>query len=226
MDLSPIGEPVRRTAKGWWRIRDDGAHLKAFASRRGPKMKMLLQTAKPILQDLASTLLFVLLYALTRDLAISIGAAVAIGVGQIAWAKLGGRRIYPMQWMSLALVVVLGGATMLTHDPRFVMVKPTVIYAAIGVVMLQRGWQIRYLPARAAAHVEPATVIAWGYVWAALMFAIAAGNLVLALTVPVAVWAWCVAVLFNALKVGLFAVQYTAIRLRARRRLQAQPVAA
>ena len=48
--------------------------------------------------------------------------------------------------MSLGLVVVLGGATMLTQNPRFMMVKPTIIHLAVAAVMLRPGWMIRYLP--------------------------------------------------------------------------------
>ena len=36
--------------------------------------------------------------------------------------------------MSLGLVVVFGGASLVTHDPRFIMLKPTLIYAVIGGV--------------------------------------------------------------------------------------------
>ena len=189
-------------------------------------MKILFQTAKPILLDLSSTLFFLGLYSLTHDLVLSIGVGMGLGIGQILLAMILRRRIWPMQWMSLALVLVMGGASLLTHDPRFVMVKPTVIYALIGSTMLQHGWQIRYLPSAAAGHVEPRLLIAWGYVWAALMFAIAIGNLAIALTQPLAVWAWCAAVLYTGLKLALFAVEYLMIRGHARRRLMAQPAAA
>jgi intracellular septation protein len=39
-----------------------------------------------------------------------------------------------MQWMSLFLVVSFGGITLLTNDPRFVMIKPSLIYKVVGVV--------------------------------------------------------------------------------------------
>lgn len=189
-------------------------------------MKILFQTAKPILIDLMSTLFFALLYSLTHDVVLAIAAAVGLGIGQILLALALRRRIWPMQWMSLVLVLVLGGATLLTNDPRFVMVKPTVIYAVIGAVMLQRGWQLRYVPAQAATRVELGVLIAWGYVWAGLMFVIAIANLAIALSMPLAVWAWCAAVLFPGLKIGLFALEYAVIRGQARRRLSAQPAAA
>ena len=35
---------------------------------------------------------------------------------------------------------------LLTDDPRFVMLKPTLIYCIVGTVMLKPGWMTRYLP--------------------------------------------------------------------------------
>ena len=37
-----------------------------------------------------------------------------------------------MQWLSVGLSCVSGTATMLTSDPRFVMLKPSVIYCIVG----------------------------------------------------------------------------------------------
>ena len=67
--------------------------------------------------------------------------------GQVVLLKLRGRPVDAMQWLSLGLVVVMGGATLLTHDRHFIMVKPTIIYLAVGAVMLKPGWMNRYLPA-------------------------------------------------------------------------------
>jgi intracellular septation protein A len=188
-------------------------------------VKILLQTAAPILLDLASTLFFVVLFSLTHDLPLSIGTGMAIGIGQVLLAKLRRRQIGALQWMSLALVLIMGGATLVTHDLRFVMLKPTVIYAAIGASMLQRGWQLRYVPPVAAERIAPGLLVAWGYAWAGMMFAIAAGNVAIAALLPFQAWAWCVAVLYGALKLGLFALEYLTVRTHARRRYAAAALA-
>ena len=60
------------------------------------------------------------------------------------------------------------------------MLKPSVIYCIVGAVMLKRGWMNRYLPERAAPVADVATT--FGYVWAGLMFASAALNIALALS--------------------------------------------
>ena len=93
-----------------------------------------------------------------------------------------------MQWLSLFLVLGAGTATLLTADPRFVMIKPSVIYTIVGVVMLKPGWMNRYLPP-IAIEVVPDIAVIFGYVWAGLMFFSAALNLIVALNFSVATWA-------------------------------------
>ena len=77
-----------------------------------------------------------------------------------------------MQWMSLGLLVVLGGATMLTQSPRFKMIKPTIVHFAVATVMLRRGWILRYLPEIVLRNVPEPTMVAAGYAWAALLGAL------------------------------------------------------
>jgi intracellular septation protein len=85
-----------------------------------------------LVNDLLSTILFLIVYALTGNVRIGAGVAVAVGLGRLAWLKLTGRQVEPMQLTSLALVVVLGGATVLTQSPRFMMVKPSIVHFAVA----------------------------------------------------------------------------------------------
>jgi intracellular septation protein len=65
--------------------------------------------------------------------------AIAATVLQIAylWRKNGG--VEPMQWVSLGVIVVFGGATLLTQDETFIKWKPTVLYWLMGSA-LWVGW--------------------------------------------------------------------------------------
>ncbi len=54
-------------------------------------------------------------------------------LAQVAWLKLRGRRIDTMLWVSLGLVVVLGGATIYFHNETFIKWKPSVLYWAMGL---------------------------------------------------------------------------------------------
>ncbi len=52
----------------------------------------------------------------------------------VSRVKLG--RVSPMLWISGALVVVFGGLTIYFHDPRFIQMKPTIVYATFAAVLL------------------------------------------------------------------------------------------
>lgn len=55
---------------------------------------------------------------------------------QIMWLAARGRKIEPMLWISLTLVVVLGSATIYFHSENFIKWKPTVLYWVMGVALL------------------------------------------------------------------------------------------
>jgi len=184
-------------------------------------MKSLFYAARPIVSDMLSTILFAALFALTNNIYLSTGVAVALGVGQVVFEKLRRRPVPGMQWASLGLVTVLGGATLLTGDPRFVMIKPTVVYLTIGAAMLQRDWMARYIPPEGKAHIPDRVIVVWGYVWAGLMFLTAVANLVIAVTLGHKTWALFIGVFPLASKLGLFAVNYASIRWVAMRNYRA-----
>jgi intracellular septation protein len=185
-------------------------------------MKNFLNAARLLLLDLASTIVFLVIFLLTHNTAVSVGLGIAFGVAQIAIQYIRRKRIDAMEWLSLFLVVAAGSATLLTHDPRFVLFKPSVIYAIVGVVMLKPGWLNRYLPDIAKAVVPDVAVVV-GLVWAGLMFVSAAVNAFVALTCDVATWAMVMPVYGIVSKVVVFLGGYAALRMIARRRIRAMP---
>jgi hypothetical protein len=114
---------------------------------------------------------------------------------------------------------VLGGATMLTQSPRFMMIKPTIVHFAVAIVMLRRGWMLRYLPEIVLRNVPEPTIVAAGYAWAALLAALGLANLFIALRLDFATWAWFISVGSVGAKLTGFALQYGVFRRRARRSL-------
>ena len=76
-----------------------------------------------------------------------------------------GVAINAMLWASLGLVVVLGTATLLTHDSRFVMMKPSIAHFVIGIIMLKPGWMSRYMPPIVIENAPRLPVVA-GHCWA------------------------------------------------------------
>jgi intracellular septation protein len=175
-------------------------------------MMNLLRAFRPVASDFLSTIVFIAMYAATGNVFIGTGAGIATGVLQVAYLKLRARKIDLMQWASLALVIVLGSATLLTHDPRFIMVKPTIGAFAIATVMLRRNWVARYLPPIVIENVSPLLPLIWGYVWSASIYALGAANLYVAFVYGPKIWAWFTAFVPISVQLGLFLVQYTMMR--------------
>ena len=174
-------------------------------------MANLMHSARLLVSDLASTLLFLAVLLITQNLMLAVGLGVGLGVIQIGWMMARRQRIDTMQWLSIGLVVVSGVATMLTSDARFVMLKPTVIYCIVGAYMLRPGWMNRYLPPIAVATV-PDLAYLFGFIWAGLMFGSAALNIALALTLDPVSWSATMSIWGIASKVVLFLIQYVTMR--------------
>ena len=162
--------------------------------------------------DFLSTIVFIALYLITGNVVLATGVAIAGAVVQLIHARIKGHQLGFMTYASLALVIVLGSATLLTDDPRFVLAKPSIAHFAIGAIMLKRGWMLRYVPPIVAQTI-PEYVTFAGYAWAALMFALGAGTIAIALTGDMKLWAIYVSVVAVGAKIAAFAVQYVAFRL-------------
>jgi intracellular septation protein len=184
-------------------------------------MNNLLHAGKLLFLDMAATLLFLVLYLLTNNLVLSVVLGMALGIAQIGWQLARRKPIDTMQWMSLFLVLGAGTVTLLTHDPRFVMIKPSVIYIIVGVVMLKRGWMNRYLPP-VAIELVPDVAVIFGYVWSGLMFFSAALNVIVALNFSVVTWSVAMSIYGIVSKTVLFLIGYATMRTIAvaRRRRQ------
>ena len=80
----------------------------------------------------------ILFFAAFKFFGIYPATAVAIGATfvQIGWMWYRHRKIDNMLWVSLGVIVVFGGATLLLHDETFIKWKPTVLYWLFGVVLL------------------------------------------------------------------------------------------
>lgn len=59
--------------------------------------------------------------------------AIAATIVQIAYLRFKHGKVETMQWVSLGVIVVFGGATLLAHDENFIKWKPTVLYWLMGV---------------------------------------------------------------------------------------------
>lgn len=80
----------------------------------------------------------ILFFAAYKFYGIFTATAVAIGAtfAQIGWVWFRHRQVDKMLWISLAIITVFGGATLLLHDETFIKWKPTVLYWLFASVLL------------------------------------------------------------------------------------------
>ncbi|MGF1548042.1 MAG: septation protein A [Thiotrichales bacterium] len=71
------------------------------------------------------------------------GVAILASFAQIGWLLLRRRKIDTMLWVSLAIIVVFGGATLLLRDEAFIKWKPTVLYWLFGATLLISAFAFR-----------------------------------------------------------------------------------
>ena len=138
---------------------------------------IVLRALVPIVRDLLGTFVFVALFLGTHDIYIATAVGIGLVVAQTAWSFLRRKPIGALQWLSLILISMFGGATILFHIHEFIMVKPTILWLALGVVMLRRDWMAPYLPPIVTDNLDDHEIVRAGYAYAALMFVLAAINL-------------------------------------------------
>jgi intracellular septation protein A len=175
--------------------------------------------------DFLSSIIFLVIYGVSGDVVLATAVGIAAAIAQVIYARVRGKPLGFMTWASLALVIVLGSATLLTKDPRFVMFKPSIAHFAIGAVMLKRGWMLRYMPPIVVENI-PRLITAAGYAWAALMFALGLGNIAVAMTGDLKLWALYVSVIAFGAKIAAFAIQYVIFRLVITKKLRGEAAAA
>jgi intracellular septation protein len=80
----------------------------------------------------------ILFFAAFKLWGIYVATAVAIvaTIGQIAWFRYKFGKVEPMQWMSLGVIVLFGGATIVAQNETFIKWKPTVLYWLMGGALL------------------------------------------------------------------------------------------
>lgn len=103
-----------------------------------------------------------------------------------------GRRVEPMLWIGLAIIVVFGGATIYLQDETFIKWKPTILYWAFasilmcGTLVLKRNF-VRSLFGKAMQLPDTIwTRLNWA--WASFFAVVGALNLMVAFTTKTETW--------------------------------------
>ncbi len=125
---------------------------------------------------------------------IYVATAVAIGAtfAQVGWSWARHRKVDNMLWISLAIIVAFGGATLVLRDEAFIKWKPTVLYWIFASVLLFsellfRKNLIRAMMGKQMTLPDPV----WKKVnlsWIGFFIAMGGLNLYVAYTFPTEIW--------------------------------------
>ncbi|WP_085315886.1 septation protein A [Derxia lacustris] len=111
---------------------------------------------------------------------------------QVVWLLLRRKRIEPMLWISLGIVVVFGGATLWFHNDVFIKWKPTVLYwaSAGGLAVAQFGFGNNFIRKMMGAEISLPDVVWLRLLMAWIGFFVAMGciNLAVAFSFPLETW--------------------------------------
>ena len=80
----------------------------------------------------------ILFFAAFKFYGIYVATAVAIAasVMQVGWSYYRHRKVEPMLWISMAVLMVFGGSTILLHNELFIKWKPTILYWIFAAVLV------------------------------------------------------------------------------------------
>jgi len=141
--------------------------------------------------DLLPILLFFIAFKL-KGIWVATAVAIVASLAQIAWVALRRHKVDPMLWVSLAIVVVFGGATLLLHDETFIKWKTTVFYWLLALALLIAQFVFRKNLIRSVLGKEielPQPV--WGKLnlaWVVFSAFLGALNLYVAYHYPTTTW--------------------------------------
>jgi intracellular septation protein len=146
------------------------------------------------------------------DIYVATGVAIVASVAQIAYFRWRRGKVEVVHWLSLAIIAVFGGATLLLHDETFIKWKPTVLYWLFAAILAvgRLGFRRNLIGALLKEITLPDPVwarVTW--IWVAFLLAMGAVNLYVATHYSTATWVnfkvWGAMVLFFLLAVGTVA---------------------
>lgn len=141
--------------------------------------------------DLFPVILFFLAFKL-YDIFIATAVAIAAAIAQIGWLWFRHRQIDKMMWVNLAIIVIFGGATLISQDETFIKWKPTVLYWLIAAVLL--GSHVIFKKNLIQSMLEKQMVLPpliWGrlnWSWVGFFLVMGCINLYVAFSFPLDTW--------------------------------------
>ena len=126
------------------------------------------------------------------DIFVATAVAIAASFAQVGWLALRKKRIEPMLWASLAIIVVFGGLTLYLRDKTFILWKPTVLYWLFGSVLAGAAFLGRNLIRALLSEQMQLPDAVWrrlNWSWVGFFAFMGAANLYVAFNYSEKIWA-------------------------------------
>ncbi len=136
----------------------------------------------------------ILFFAAYKLAGIYTATAVAIvaTAGQLGWGWFRHHRVEKMHLVTFAIILVLGGATLIFRDPTFIKWKPTVVYGLFAVTFLGSQFIGEHtLVERMLSHAVKAPPFVWqrlNIAWVFFFLCMGMANLYVAYNYSEAFW--------------------------------------
>ena len=141
--------------------------------------------------DIFPVVLFFIAFKI-YDIYVATAVAIAATFLQIGWTWVRHRKVDNLLWVSLAVIVVFGGATLLLQDETFIKWKPTVLYWLFAAVLAVAALAFRKNLIRAMMETQVSLPeVVWGKLlasWIAFFALMGALNLIVAFNFSTDAW--------------------------------------
>jgi intracellular septation protein len=145
-----------------------------------------------LLLDFLPVIIFFIVYKATGNIILATAILIPATLAQMLYTWIRTHSIEKMQLVTLVLVVLLGGATVLFQDKTFIQWKPTVVNWLFGAVFLGSqfigGKPIVQRMMESAATLTPALWRKLNQIWVAFFIVIGGLNLYVAYNFSEAFW--------------------------------------
>ncbi len=151
-------------------------------------------------------------YGIFAATAVAIGASIV----QLVYMRLF-KKIGVIHWLSLAIIVIFGGATLISRDPAFIQWKPSVLYLAFAALLVggKLFWKrdlLKYVmkDIELPAHVWTKLTWAWSifFIFLAALNRYVANHYSMDTWVNFKVWGTLAILLVFAVGQGVFIARY------------------
>ncbi len=141
--------------------------------------------------DLLPVILFFVAFK-AYDIFIATAVAIAAAIVQICWLWVRYRQVEKIMWLNLVIIILFGGATLISQDETFIKWKPTVLYWFIATVLLVSNQIFRKNLIQAMLEKQiTVPVIIWNRLnlsWIGFFLSMGCINLYVAFNFPVDTW--------------------------------------